>query len=75
MGFLEPIKTQEKETFFSQASSEYDFIMACIPYVQPARCHFSQFIYFNNALLVSVGTSTHHQELGLYIQLLVFVKV
>jgi hypothetical protein len=29
---------------------------------------------FNKALHVSGGTSNHHQELGLYIQLLVFVK-
>jgi hypothetical protein len=36
------------------------FICPCIfryiPYIQPTRCHFSQFIYFNNALHVSGGT-------------------
>jgi hypothetical protein len=54
------------------------FVSPCIfryiPYIQPRRCHFSQLIYFNNALHISGGTSTHHQELRLYIQLLVFVK-
>jgi hypothetical protein len=45
-----------------------------VPYIQTKRYHFSQFIYFNNAVHVSGVTSTHHQELGLYIQLLVFVK-
>jgi hypothetical protein len=35
---------------------------------------FSEFIYFNKyALHVSGGSSAHHQELKLYIQLLVFV--
>jgi hypothetical protein len=54
------------------------FISLCIfryiPYIQPTRCHFSQFIYFSKALHISGGTSTHHQEHRLYIQLLVFVK-
>jgi hypothetical protein len=38
------------------------------------KMSFFQFIYFNNTVHVSVGTSTHHLELGLFIQLLVFVK-
>jgi hypothetical protein len=35
----------------------------------------SQFIYLNNSVHVSGGTSTHHQELRLHIQLLVSVKL
>jgi hypothetical protein len=46
-----------------------------IPKIQPTRYYATQFIYFNkNALHVSGGSSAHHQELKLYIQLLVFVK-
>jgi hypothetical protein len=45
-----------------------------LTYIQPTRCHFSQFIYFSNALHVLDGTSTHHQELRLCIQLPVFLK-
>jgi hypothetical protein len=54
----------------------FETLLRIIPYipVQPTRCHFSQFIYFSNTLHVSGGTSTHHQELGLYVWLLVFAK-
>jgi hypothetical protein len=44
--------------------------------MQPTRCYDSQSIYFNkNSLNVSGGSSAHHQELKLYVQLLVFVKL
>jgi hypothetical protein len=43
--------------------------------MQPTRFYASQFIYFNKKVLqVSGGSSAHHQELKLHIQLVVFVK-
>jgi hypothetical protein len=68
-------KVGNTNSIFWEGQYKLDNSIYSLGTVQPKRCHFSQFIYFYNALHVSGGNSTHHQELGLYIQLLVFVKL
>jgi hypothetical protein len=66
-------KFQEEDSLYCTIPTPESYKNAFL-IVQPTRCHLPQIIYFTKALHVSGGTSTHHQEFGLCIQLLVFVK-